>query len=71
MLLIAIPIAWLAVMALVVAACQSAAKGDARLLAATANEDGHTAAPMAYRAERRTSGGGRELRLPGELTPSH
>jgi len=71
MLLIAIPIAWLAVMALVVAACQSAAKSDARLLAATAAQDGRTAAPSAFRAERRTSAGGRELRLPGELTASH
>ena len=70
MLLIAIPIAWLAVIALVVAACQSAAKGDARLLA-TAVEDGHTSVPVAYRIERKTSGASRELRLPAELTPSH
>jgi hypothetical protein len=71
MLLIAIPIAWLTVIALVVAACQSASKGDASLFTAAAGEDGHASAPMAYRAERRTGGVSRELHLPAELTPSH
>jgi hypothetical protein len=70
MLLIAIPIAWLTVIALVVAACQSASKGDARLFAA-AGEDRHTVAPVTYRAERRTGNVSRELHLPAELTPSH
>jgi hypothetical protein len=38
MLLILIPIAWLAVVTLVVAACQSASRADMRLLAASAGD---------------------------------
>ncbi|HTR89402.1 MAG TPA: hypothetical protein VMG62_04745 [Solirubrobacteraceae bacterium] len=72
MLLIAIPIAWLTVTALVVAACNAASKGDARLLAAT-GEDGYMSGSLGYRSERRADAGARErqLKLPMELTPSH
>ncbi len=68
MLLILIPIAWLAVITLVVAACQSASRADMRLLAASAGDHSSTVAPPA--AGDRQTGRRPDERRPGSLTVS-